>query len=302
MATCQTSEPDPNPSPDRNRIRVPFAIRNGTVVNVAEVLRGLACACSCPSCDAPLVARKGSKAVHHFAHYRADCPHALETTLHHVAKLALERTKQFWIPPVRIPSPTSETSKILPGRAVPVDAVSLEQRLGDIVPDVVITSGRRKLLVEITVTHRVTEEKCRRARKLGLSLLEIDLSDLRRDLRYEEIASRVVGETDAKHWKVNLYAEAMQRAQAGAPQLDAVRRLPIVEHGMVLHVMDCPISARVWYGRPYANVLYDCVDCQFCAGKEDRVLLCRGFNLPRLVLQQGVHKTPRKRLLENPGN
>ena len=38
------------------------------------------------------------------------------------------------------------------------------------------------------------------------------------------------------------------------------------EYIVALHVDDCPIPAREWEGKPYANVLDDCVSCPFCAG------------------------------------
>ena len=40
-----------------------------------------------------------------------------------------------------------------------------------------------------------------------------------------------------------------------------------------LHVDDCPIPAREWEGKPYANVVADCFDCPYNKGvvKDDTV-------------------------------
>lgn len=38
------------------------------------------------------------------------------------------------------------------------------------------------------------------------------------------------------------------------------------EYIVAVHVDDCPIPAREWEGKPYANLLDDCVGCPFCAG------------------------------------
>lgn len=38
------------------------------------------------------------------------------------------------------------------------------------------------------------------------------------------------------------------------------------EYIVALHVDDCPIPAREWQGKPYANVLDDCTSCPFCGG------------------------------------
>lgn len=53
---------------------IPFAIRNsdGAEVDVADVDRGLDCGCICPSCKAPLIARKGDIKEWHFAHASKD--------------------------------------------------------------------------------------------------------------------------------------------------------------------------------------------------------------------------------------
>lgn len=35
------------------------------------------------------------------------------------------------------------------------------------------------------------------------------------------------------------------------------------EYIVALHIDDCPIPAREWEGKPYANYLDDCVHCPF---------------------------------------
>lgn len=49
---------------------IPFARRKSdeALVDTSEVPRGKACSCICPSCLSPLIARKGTKKVWHFAH------------------------------------------------------------------------------------------------------------------------------------------------------------------------------------------------------------------------------------------
>ena len=36
----------------------------------------------------------------------------------------------------------------------------------------------------------------------------------------------------------------------------------VIRRGCALHVDDCPIPARVWRGKAYANILDDCVNCE----------------------------------------
>lgn len=46
------------------------------------------------------------------------------------------------------------------------------------------------------------------------------------------------------------------------------RSLPIICRGLAYHIDYCPIAARVWQGKPYANVMDDCAHCQHQRGIE----------------------------------
>lgn len=47
-----------------------FALKQGKNVGIGEVERGLICDCICVACAGPLVAKKGIKNEHHFAHHK----------------------------------------------------------------------------------------------------------------------------------------------------------------------------------------------------------------------------------------
>src|SRR5690554_3593978 len=91
--------------PDYGALRtsaIPFALGpNGEWRDVDEVDRGLACACRCPACKGPVVARQGEIRVHHFAHHdRRQCRHALEASLFGMAVSILsEPTSTLRLPP-----------------------------------------------------------------------------------------------------------------------------------------------------------------------------------------------------------
>lgn len=53
-----------------DKFKIPFGIRgvDGELVDVHDVERGIACGCICPSCKAPLNAKKGDVKEWHFAH------------------------------------------------------------------------------------------------------------------------------------------------------------------------------------------------------------------------------------------
>lgn len=80
-----------------------FGYKNDELVHISEVARGLECGCMCPSCGHPLIARKGNKKIHHFAHYnRAECKNAVETAMHIAAKNILEKNMRLVIHSVKL--------------------------------------------------------------------------------------------------------------------------------------------------------------------------------------------------------
>lgn len=72
-------------STDSNAIKIPYAERDGNLIHISQVDSGLACGCICPVCHTPVIARKGAKRRHHFAHQPGAVCNA-ETVLHYIAK------------------------------------------------------------------------------------------------------------------------------------------------------------------------------------------------------------------------
>lgn len=67
--------------------------QEGQLVHVDDVPNGKECGCICPACKKPLQAKNaGEVREHHFAHQPGvDCPTALETALHFLAKDKIQR-------------------------------------------------------------------------------------------------------------------------------------------------------------------------------------------------------------------
>ena len=67
--------------------------QEGKLVHVDNVPNGKECGCICPACKKPLQAKNGGQVrEHYFAHQPGvDCPTALETTLHFLAKDKIQR-------------------------------------------------------------------------------------------------------------------------------------------------------------------------------------------------------------------
>jgi len=161
-----------------------------------------------------------------------------------------------------------------------LDDVKLERRLGRIVPDVIANLvGRQSdtggitdtwvnddfeeeiedtysmawpptLLVEVTVTHGIDEEKGQRIRQLNLATLEIDLSILGGRITREGLRDLVVNQTVGKRWVHHPVFPVKHRQLTAA--LDA--------HPVTLRYQERLIELRRprWLGMPVSHwaVLY----------------------------------------------
>ena len=258
-------------------IKLPFGLKDGVLVHISEVLQGAACGCVCPCCKAPLLARKGSIKIHHFAHKKgADCAKSVETALHLASKQILEEQKEIALPAVRIEFDSyREPISIAQENTFTLDEVRAEQRTGEIVPDILAYSRGVPLLIEIRVTYEVDEVKEAKIRRLGISAIEIDLSSFCRNFTREELADAVVRQTANKKWVFNAKAENLKK------QLLATGvYIKTVHRNGPVHADGCPIAKRVWNGKPYANVTDDCLYCEYnlSVGPNSNSIICGGIH------------------------
>jgi len=242
-------------------LKLPFALRGSELVEVAQVERGLACGCVCPACGHRLIARKGEKTIHHFAHGKSSmCGRAVETALHFAAKEILERRKEIRVPPVFVPAGAGygRRFRLYEEQIVRFDRVQLEKKLDNIVPDVIIELMGRKMIVEIAVTHFIDEAKHKKLRQLDISTLEVDLSKVNRQISLADLEEILIDGLENKKWTINTKAIEVRRKL----EIIGVEH-EIVHRGMAAHIDNCPIRARVWKGRPYANLIDDCFYCDY---------------------------------------
>lgn len=68
-------------------LNLTYALKDNSLVHISEVESGLQCGCKCPACGETLIARKGDKVIHHFAHKSTvECEFGYQTSLHLAAK------------------------------------------------------------------------------------------------------------------------------------------------------------------------------------------------------------------------
>jgi len=280
--------------------RIPFGLKDGRLVHVDDVERGLQCGCACPGCEAPLIARHGEKNIHHFSHANsASCEGAYETSLHLAAKEVLEEELHIVLPAVTARLENNRAPvEFAPQKDYPIDSIELERKLGATIPDAIAIIAGYKLAIEIKVTHGIDDDKLSRIRQEGVSTLEIDLSDLPRDLNKDLIRFHVVESVERKVWIYNAYADVRL-----AKLLSSGRRMPVVSRGMAVHVDHCPKPARIWRGKAYANVIDDCLHCEFNLQYGGDFIICIGAknanrDSPRVVPLKnsfGAYRFPRRR-------
>ncbi len=254
-------------------LQLPYGIQADTLKHISEVERGLNCNCKCPSCGEPLIARKGKKTAHHFAHRQAsNCDTATETALHLAAKEVLEAEKRIRLPDTEVTfNSFREPFRLCKSRELTFDRVWLEEPSGSMIPDVLIEKNDRELAIEIKVSHEVDQKKRQKARKQDLSVLEIDLSKFNRELSPDRLHDLVVEGLEYKSWSYN------RRAQLYRDRLlQASRRKMIQETGMSMWVQDCPREYRSNGSGYYALVVDDCWHCRHCVhhDREEGIIYC----------------------------
>jgi hypothetical protein len=199
---------DPRVSP-RTEVKIPFG-RNvcGDMVSIDTVSRGLDCNCVCEECETPLVARKGERNQHHFAHYAEpeNCVAARETSIHKFAKGIICKALEVCLP-----------DNLDLGV---MQKAELEQWMDGIRPDVLVEFDE-PVAIEIFVAHRVPAEKIKTFALRKLAALEIDLSFYRNVDITETEWREIILRTAPRYW---LFQPAIVRERIEREAREAARR------------------------------------------------------------------------------
>lgn len=162
----------------QNDLKLPFGLKDGELVSIDSVPSGLECGCVCPVCNKKLVARKGDKKVHYFAHHSiAKC--SGETLLHYLAKYflakrirsSINRNEEFQI---RWKCNTCFKTHI--GNLVKnVVSMQLEVDFKVCRPDLVLLDEKNEVFafLEVVVSHHPEEIVVEYCKKNGVFLLII---------------------------------------------------------------------------------------------------------------------------------
>lgn len=254
-----------------------YALCDNHIVHIDDVESGLKCNCICPACEEHLIARKGAKRMHHFAHQSSSfCEYGYESSLHLAAKEILSTMKALTLPSLNalFPNSLQIDDPMLVSKSIEIDHIELEKQFGSIIPDIVVYSGGKKLFVEIYVTHKIDEEKKKKIQEVGISTLEIDLSAVDDTISKEKLSSLLHNNCPEKKWIYNAWAEKyLQKLYTYS------EKKPIISRRGARHVDDCPLHVRDFKGKSYANFIDDCQGCIFCFGVNDGMAFCSGQSM-----------------------
>lgn len=136
-----------------------------------------------------------------------------ESLLHHKVKRILETAGQITVPGVTVVEelrtaghPTLQRHWSIGSRTLALTNARLEPRMRSLIPDVVCEAGAEDgqmfdpLVIEVTVTNVIDDERKARIRAHGLAALEIDLSLTGGRVTRSELQRIVVHELSFKSW------------------------------------------------------------------------------------------------------
>jgi ssDNA-binding Zn-finger/Zn-ribbon topoisomerase 1 len=257
-----------------------FARQADRWVSIREVPSGLACACRCPACGGRLLAKKGRRQQHHFAHYRGiDCAGALETALHQLAKDTIVEKRGLLVPPTVV----YRSSVWRAAHWQIFREARVEVPYGGLLLDVLLQTGtppalktRQALLaVEVKVSHATDLQKQYRLVRQGIPAVEIDVRRIYQELLandqaadLEALRNAILQHPAYRTWLFNPWQHGYEYRLA---KTATERRVIISRQGQYqhYHVYRCPLRQRFVRagfreGQAYARVFQDCLPCPHC--------------------------------------
>lgn len=237
-----------------------YAKKNNQIVHISEVESGLNCGCLCPACEEVLIAKKGNKVIHHFAHKSTvECEYGYQTSLHLAAKEIISRAHQINVPALYLTFPgTGRKMLIEEEKRLDVFNVVLEKKIDNIIPDILLETNIGKVMVEVFVTHEIDDEKKKKIKKVGIPTIEINLSESEGCMLDENLKQVLLFQNENKTWVYNGKREEVYKRF-----VDVSECKEVIARNYALHVDNCPIKKRNWKGKAYANFVHDCSECDY---------------------------------------
>lgn len=143
-----------------------------------------------------------------------------ETLLHLEVKRILSESRQIRVPEVQCyvlrtadDGHEIEHSFDFPSQVIPLTAVTLEKRFGRLIPDVTAQTSADHgdiLLIEVTVTNTIRQERHSQIRTGNVPAIEIDIGRTGGMISRSELRDLVIDSTECKRWLCHPEADLRQ--------------------------------------------------------------------------------------------
>lgn len=217
-----------------------------------------------------------------------------ETLLHREVKAILERERRIRVPELKAKAEWQRANGFTdirtwssPDVELRLSSVDLEVHLGHSVPDVVASwvdedGWSHSMLIEVTVTNTITEERIERLSSLGWPVLEIDISRMGGSVTRDEFTRLVLDEVAGKRWLYHPVIEEEHIHLVILMQQEEVRATELARQRQA--ILDVPAEA---WGKRYLDAFRRRWQEQssFSDGPPDTV----GWHQARSDLSEAIH-------------
>ena len=217
-----------------------------------------------------------------------------ETLLHREVKAILEREKRILLPGLFVEARWQRSNGFIdrrtwstPNVEISLKSVELEVHLGCSVPDVVASwvdddGWTHSMLIEVTVTNPIGNERIERLSSFGFPVLEIDIGRMGGVVTREEFTSLVVDEVAGKRWlyhptliEEEQHLQATMRREAEAADVLMRKRREALD-----------VPAREWAQR-LLEAFRQRWDAQLAAGQSAPE--SDAWQRPHSVVEEAIH-------------
>ena len=176
--------------------------KDGNPVYITEAKNGLQCECTCYECNGKMQAVQGSKRQWYFRHdSNQECKHGAETALHILSKEIVIKNLEKIMLPATI-SALYGIQHVEDTYKIDVTKTQTEVTIEDIRVDNIVYINNNPLIIETKVTNGIDDIKYEKIKRLGISVLEIDLSNIS-FITKEELEMKLMYSTNNKSWIFN---------------------------------------------------------------------------------------------------
>ncbi|MFA8327418.1 competence protein CoiA family protein [Burkholderia ubonensis] len=184
---------------------IPFAVSPlGRLVAARDLPKQAKGPFRCAACRSLVILKQGEVRAWYFSHRPgSDCAKGFETALHLLAKQILLEHRHLRAPAVVCVdgSLLEENIMVCDEHVIHwVTAGEVEKWMDGIRPDFVADCGDHLLIIEVVVTHEPDDNKLAQLDRLAIPALEIDLSDVARDVTIDALTHRIVDAVAGKRW------------------------------------------------------------------------------------------------------